>query len=876
MRKVILFLFLVLTFAITGCNTKQYVTVAFDSDGGTEIEDVKIVKGTTVKQPSDPIKEGFEFDGWYLDDEKFSFSIKIEENITLTAKWSEDVNNLENKQQFTVKFYDYDGILLKEEKVYEGQSATAPEDPIRDEYRFIGWNGQFDNVTADISVVAQYEERTYYVDFDSKIEGLKFERLEFYSDEEIYGLPVPNMDNLTFKGWYYDGKRVKDGDDLPDLDDMVFEAKWEITINLIYENGYKDFSAIYEDFLKDYSEYRGVTITKDLSSEGVSNFCSDSYNGRLNGFYSEYQDKWSWFIDEVIYHRSKADLSEITWDENTKSFTEEAALRYELDSLFRKTERKTYPITSKYTEDDQQALLVLVEERIETDTIKDTESFVFPTQNYDNLEILGWYDNSEFLGDAITEFSMKYAGKNFYAKTKKTGMSSALKQNMINKAIDTLMSQYDKINVEGNVELVSKYNDINITWTSSEEDIISNDGVLLLVPARSTIVFMTAAFVIDGYTSTYQFQFYIGGKGMKDISKGVVASYVYNGTYSLNKVNDYMLDTVDIIYASFALPTGNGGLSLSRSFLDSINHYKDRAQEKGVRVILCIGQEGASYCKTFSIIANDEKLRKTFAQNIVKTINEYGFDGVDIDWEYPGYNTGVDVSIDKLAYTALMKDIYTAVKANDSSHLVTSAIPAGPWGYVRFNLQESVKYLDYINLMSYDLQVSEAGSKAYHHSALYKSSGTYNSCSIEESVKIYNNNGVPNSKIIVGAAFYGRYSTVTTAGSNHGLGAPLGEYNGVTKMGTTIRYSEIRRQYLDKMSTNNAIKAYFDDTAKAPYIFDSANNIFITYENEVSIGYKCDYIKEKGLAGIMYWDNGSDDTNELITAINNKLSVLKG
>ena len=64
--------------------------------------------------------------------------------------------------------------------------------------------------------------------------------------------------------------------------------------------------------------------------------------------------------------------------------------------------------------------------------------------------------------------------------------------------------------------------------------------------------------------------------------------------------------------------------------------------------------------------------------------------------------------------------------------------------------------------------------------------------------------------------------------------------------------------------------------AKAPYIFDTANNIFITYENEVSIGHKCEYIKSKGLAGIMYWDNGSDDTNELITAINNNLNVLKG
>lgn len=872
MKKLILLFVLLLTFTIVGCGNNANVTVSFDSKGGTEVADIEVEKGSTIQKPTSPEKEGYIFDGWYYGDEEFDFSIAIEKDMTLVAKWEKEVVI----KQYTVKFYDYDGVILKEDLVNEGESAVAPEDPIRDEYRFIGWNISFDNVQSDLNVVAQYEERTYYIDFDSKIEGLTFDRLEFYPDEEIYGLPIPSVENLSFKGWYYDGKRIKDGDDLPDFDDMVFEAKWEITINLIYEEGYTSFNEIYEDFLKDYSEYRGVVITKEITSEGVSSFCSDSYNGNLNGFYAEYQEKWAWLIDEVIYHRSQAGLSDITWNEGTKSFSDEAVMRFELDSLFRKTERTTYPVTSKYTTEDQDSMLVLVEERVETNVIKDSQQFVFPTQNYDNLKVLGWYDNNEFTGESIIEFSMKHAGKTFYAKTETLGMSSAHKQNIINRTIDSLMGVYNKLNVEGNVSLVSKHNNLDITWSSSNKDIISDSGELIFVPARSTTVFLTATLTIEGYSSTYSFQVYVGGKGMKDISKRVVASYVYNGTYSLNKVNDQMLDTVDVIYASFALPNASGTLTFSRSFLDAVNHYKDKAQAKGVRVILCIGQEGASYCTTFSMIANNETTRKKFAQNIVKAINEYGFDGVDIDWEYPGYNTGVDTEIDKLAYTALMKEIYTAVKENDPNHLVTSAIPAGPWGYVRFNLRESVKYLDYINLMSYDLQASDPGSKAYHHTALYKSSGTFNGCSVDESIKIYNDNGVPNSKIIVGAAFYGRYSTVTSAGSNNGLASTLGTYNGVTKMGATIRYSEIRRQYLDKASTNSNIKICFDNVAKAPYIFDTANNIFITYENEVSIGYKCEYIKSKGLAGIMYWDNGSDDTNELITAINNNLSVLKG
>ena len=745
--KKIIFIFLVLfSFVLIGCSSSDKFTVTFNTDGGTLIESVEVNKGEKVDEPVAPTKEGFNFDGWYLNDVLFNFDTVIDGDITLNAKW---ISNAVS-ETFTVIFYDNDDNVISEQQISKGKAAVAPQlEPIRG-LEFVGWTEEFDNVTKDLYLYPLYEEVEilYIVTFDSLI-GDEHEPMLFAPDEIVSGLPTYNSQSdssMKFIGWFYEDTQLKRGMKYRFEDDINVVAKWEYEVQLVY--------------------------------------------------------------------------------------SEEYVIDYELNSV----------------------------------------ENTLPKDKYDNLVVLNWYDNPELEGDPIDVAGIEFADKKIYAETRKEGLSAKEKEAIIDNVIDDLIAQLDGKTFTENIELKTSYNDVSATWTSSRPTVVSNEGVVSL-EAKNARVELTAELTYLEYTKTVSVVITIGGSGMKDISKTVVASYVYNGTYRRNKVNDFMLDTVDVIYASFVLPNADGTLHVSDSYLTAINDYKTKAQAKGVRVVLCIGQEGAGYCKNFSIIANDNKLRAKFVSNVVKMINEYGFDGVDIDWEYPGYNTGVDVSIDKLAYTQLMKDLYTAVKANDENHLVTSAIPAGPWGYVRFNLAESIKYLDYINLMSYDLQCSEDGGLTYHHCALYKSNYTFNTCSVEESVNLFVTQGVPKEKLIIGAAFYGRYSTVLSSGKSNGLGATIGTYNGKTNIGTTIRYSDIRTDYLNHQS--DTIKCYFDDVAKAPYIFDSKNNIFITYEDPTSIGYKCDYVISKGVAGIMYWDNGSDDTGELIGAINSKLNVLK-
>lgn len=127
---------------LSGCNKTpsgddipevKMVTVTFDSAGGSEVAAVKINKGEKISAPDAPVKTGCVFIGWELNGAAFDFSsMPINEDVTLTAKWE--------AQTFTVTFVDYDGWIYKTETVKWGENATAPANPIRNGYTFIGWD----------------------------------------------------------------------------------------------------------------------------------------------------------------------------------------------------------------------------------------------------------------------------------------------------------------------------------------------------------------------------------------------------------------------------------------------------------------------------------------------------------------------------------------------------------------------------------------------------------------------------------------------------------------------------------------------------------------------------------------------------------------
>lgn len=113
------------------------VTVTFNSNGGSSVKSVQINKGEKVSKPEDPTLAGYIFDGWYLDKEctkEYSFDTKVENDITLFAKWTE-----KKADMVTVRFESNGGSSVKSVQINKGEKVSKPSNPKKDGYSFAGW-----------------------------------------------------------------------------------------------------------------------------------------------------------------------------------------------------------------------------------------------------------------------------------------------------------------------------------------------------------------------------------------------------------------------------------------------------------------------------------------------------------------------------------------------------------------------------------------------------------------------------------------------------------------------------------------------------------------------------------------------------------------
>lgn len=122
-------------------------TVTFKGHNGAVLKTMTVKSGGNAVPPAEPIREGYVFAGW-----NGSYT-NITADITLVAQYIP-----EKAMSYTVTFLDYDGTVLKTQKVEKGQNALAPDAPIREGFEFSGWDKSFDNVTKNLTVTAQYEE----------------------------------------------------------------------------------------------------------------------------------------------------------------------------------------------------------------------------------------------------------------------------------------------------------------------------------------------------------------------------------------------------------------------------------------------------------------------------------------------------------------------------------------------------------------------------------------------------------------------------------------------------------------------------------------------------------------------------------------------
>jgi len=288
-----------------------------------------------------------------------------------------------------------------------------------------------------------------------------------------------------------------------------------------------------------------------------------------------------------------------------------------------------------------------------------------------------------------------------------------------------------------------------------------------------------------------------------------------------------------------------------------------RKDNEDLKIVISIG--GWSWSENFSDAVLTPTSRKKFAETSVAIVEKYDLDGVDIDWEYPGFEGEDNVfrPEDKENFVLMFKEVRESLDAlsakNGKTLLLTTAVPCFTEFLERNDMGKAAEYMDYVNLMAYDFYVG--GPFAGHHSNLYHSEDYNSEQSGNRAVTEYVARGVPIEKLVLGMPFYGR-SWFMKSGDNHGLNRAI---ESVTRAGgyTFVKDSIMLRQGLTR---------HWDDNAKMPYLFNEETNQLVTYDDEESVRIKCDYVIDKNLAGVMFWQYASDPKLYLLNTVNEKIT----
>lgn len=263
-----------------------------------------------------------------------------------------------------------------------------------------------------------------------------------------------------------------------------------------------------------------------------------------------------------------------------------------------------------------------------------------------------------------------------------------------------------------------------------------------------------------------------------------------------------------------------------------------KKKQPGLKILLSLGGWGG--CKDCSEAFSTAEGRQQFARSTKALIDQYGADGIDLDWEYPtieGYPGHRFVPEDKDNFTELVRALRKELGRKQE-------ISFAAGGFTKF-LQESVEWkkllplIDRVNIMSYDL-INGYSTVTGHHTPLYSTTAQVEST--DHAIRFLDSIGFSRNKVVIGAAFYARVFEGADS-VNNGLYRP-------GKFKSFITYKSFKQSFTPEAG----YVFHWDDTAMAPYAYHAGRRHFATFDDLRSIRLKTQYAIDKGLNGIMFWE----------------------
>lgn len=344
-----------------------------------------------------------------------------------------------------------------------------------------------------------------------------------------------------------------------------------------------------------------------------------------------------------------------------------------------------------------------------------------------------------------------------------------------------------------------------------------------------------------------------------------VAYYVNWAIYARkHRPQDLPVENLTHVLYSFAnVRSDTGEVHLTDSWADTDIHWEGdswndtgnnlygcmkqlnllKKRNRNLKVLLSIG--GWTYSSNFANPASTPQGRATFARTSVELLKQLGFDGIDVDWEYPQNANQARNYTELLAAVRYELDSYARTLSHPHHFELTVACPAGAQNYEKLDIRGMDRYLDFWNLMGYDYAGSW-DSVAGHQANLFpcRENPGCTPFSTAAAVHFYLQGGIHPSKIVLGMPLYGRAFESTKG--------PGRSYNGIGEGNWENGIFDYKNLPLEGSHVHH------DTACGASYCFNSKTRKMVSYDTPHMTCQKADYIRHNRLGGAMWWESSGD------------------
>jgi chitinase len=274
-----------------------------------------------------------------------------------------------------------------------------------------------------------------------------------------------------------------------------------------------------------------------------------------------------------------------------------------------------------------------------------------------------------------------------------------------------------------------------------------------------------------------------------------------------------------------------------------------KRQDPDLKVFIAIGgwtfNDPGPTASTFSDIASSEANQGKFIRSLISFMSDHGFDGVDLDWEYPAADDRNGRPEDFANFPKFIRNLKSALRSAGDHDGLSITLPASYWYLQHFDIKELVKDVDWFNIMSYDLHGTwDKGNK---WTGAYLNAHT-NLTEIQDAIDLLWRNDIDPDKVVMGVAFYGRAFTATsqqcmTPGCTYESGAESGS---CSKEVGILLGSEIVDIIKEKGITPTLDKA-------AAVKIATWNDQWVAYDDAETLQLKLDFMRGQCMGGVMVW-----------------------